>query len=295
MAKLIMAQSVGMGGVNTPNDVKAVQGALNNLLRLIPPTRKLVEDGRLGSRPEHSKTVAAIKIFQSKSVGMVRPDGKIDANGRSHRKFNEKLSAHLAASVVPISGSLKVILKKNLEKYEGRVPHMYLDSVGQVTVGIGHMMTDVQAAQKVPFVVSSSRVPATAQQIEDEFNLIKAQWVRVQGAQKLPNAAYYKKFTKLELLNTDIDVIRDSHIVNFEKELKGLYGYSTFSTYPDDVKLALFDMIFNLGLTRLSNKFVNFNIHIKASDFKKAALESNRHQLSTDRNFYVRNLLSNAK
>lgn len=138
-------------------------------------------------------------------------------------------------------------------------------------------------------------MPATAQQIEDEFNLIKAQWVRVQGAQKLPNAAYYKKFTKLELLNTDIDVIRDSHIVNFEKELKGLYGYYTFSAYPDDVKLALFDMIFNLGLTKLSGKFVNFNTHIKAGDFKKAALESNRHQLSTDRHFYVRNLLSNAK
>lgn len=51
MAKLIITQSVGVGGVNTPNDVKAVQGALNNLLGLIPPTRKLVEDGRLGSRP----------------------------------------------------------------------------------------------------------------------------------------------------------------------------------------------------------------------------------------------------
>jgi GH24 family phage-related lysozyme (muramidase) len=99
----------------------------------------------------------------------------------------------------------------------------------------------------------------------------------------------------LELRNTDIDVIRDFHIVNFEREFKGFYGHSIFSTYSDDVKLALFDMIFNLGLTKLSSTFVYFNVHIKAGDFKKWALESNRHQLSTDRNFYVRNLLSIVK
>jgi GH24 family phage-related lysozyme (muramidase) len=56
---------------------------------------------------------------------------------------------------------------------------MYLDTVGKVTVGVGHMIVDVEAAQKVPFVVSSTGVLATAKQIEDEFNLIKSQWVIV--------------------------------------------------------------------------------------------------------------------
>jgi hypothetical protein len=37
MAKLVITQSVGLGGVNTPNDVKAVQVALNNLLGLNRP------------------------------------------------------------------------------------------------------------------------------------------------------------------------------------------------------------------------------------------------------------------
>lgn len=290
MAKLIITQSVGVGGVNTPNDVKAVQGALNNLLGLIPPTRKLVEDGRLGSRPEHSKTVAAIKIFQSKSVGMVRPDGKIDANGRSHRKFNEKLSAHLATAVLPISGSLKVILKKNLEKYEGRVPHMYLDTVGKVTVGVGHMMTDVQAAQKVPFIVSSTGVPATAKQIEDEFNVI----------QKRPfgkdfEANEFKVFTSLVLTDSVMNNQVQEHITSFEAELKRIYGATEFAAFPNDVKLALFDMIFNLGMTKLKNTFPNFNKHLKAGDFKSASLESSRTKISDERNAYVRNLLGNAK
>ncbi len=84
MAKLQITQSVGIGGVNNPNDIKAVQAALNKLVGLIPPTKKLVEDGKLGSKPENSKTVVAIKAFQKKVVGMVRPDGKTDANGGRH-------------------------------------------------------------------------------------------------------------------------------------------------------------------------------------------------------------------
>jgi len=91
MRAMKLIQSVGIGGANKPDDIKAVQTALNSLLSLITPTRKLTVDGRLGSRPENSKTVAAIKLFQSKVVNMVRPDGKIDPNGRTHRKINEKL------------------------------------------------------------------------------------------------------------------------------------------------------------------------------------------------------------
>ena len=86
MAVIRITQSVGLGGANNLNDVKTVQTSLNTLLNLITPTKKLLVDGRLGSRPENSKTVAAIKLFQSKVVNMVRPDGKIDPNGRTHRK-----------------------------------------------------------------------------------------------------------------------------------------------------------------------------------------------------------------
>ena len=93
MSSIKITQAVGLGGANNLNDVKAVQTTLNKLLKLIPPTKSLIVDGRLGSSPESSKTVAAIKLFQSKVLNMLRPDGKIDANGRTHRKINEKLIA----------------------------------------------------------------------------------------------------------------------------------------------------------------------------------------------------------
>ena len=80
MSAIRITQSVGLSGVNNPADVKAIQTALNKLLKLLPSINALVVDGRLGSRPESSNTVAAIKQFQSKVVGMVRPDGNIDPN-----------------------------------------------------------------------------------------------------------------------------------------------------------------------------------------------------------------------
>ncbi|MGI2169981.1 hypothetical protein ACROAE_07255 [Shewanella sp. MF05960] len=51
MSTIRIIQSVGLGGTNNLNDVKAVQTALNKLLKFIPPTKSLIVDGRLGSRP----------------------------------------------------------------------------------------------------------------------------------------------------------------------------------------------------------------------------------------------------
>ena len=46
MPAMKLIQSVGIGGANKPDDVKAVQTALNSLLNSIAPTKKLVVDKR---------------------------------------------------------------------------------------------------------------------------------------------------------------------------------------------------------------------------------------------------------
>lgn len=91
MASLRISQSVGIGGKNSTQDIKAVQTALNQLMYLLSPTKTLVVDGSVGTRPENSKTVSAIKLFQKNVVMIHRPDGRIDVNGRTHRKIKEKL------------------------------------------------------------------------------------------------------------------------------------------------------------------------------------------------------------
>lgn len=91
MSSLKITQSVGFGAVNNVKDVKAVQTALNTLLTLIPPTKALSVDGLLNVDVKKSKTIEAIKLFQTKVLGQIRPDGRIDPAGRTHRKINEKL------------------------------------------------------------------------------------------------------------------------------------------------------------------------------------------------------------
>lgn len=54
-------------------------------------------------------------------------------------------------------------------------------------------------------------------------------------------------------------------------------------------------MIFNIGMHELKDEHPNFNKHMKVRDFKKAAIESNRKDVSTERNTYVRNLFKSSK
>ena len=60
--------SVGRGGKNAPNDVRAVQTALG-----------IAADGQCGGQ-----TIAAIEAFQ-RNLGQAKPDGRVDAGGATER------------------------------------------------------------------------------------------------------------------------------------------------------------------------------------------------------------------
>ncbi|HED33785.1 MAG TPA: hypothetical protein ENJ08_06155 [Gammaproteobacteria bacterium] len=181
--------------------------------------------------------------------------------------------------------SEKKILRAKLEEYEGNIPHMYLDSKGYVTVGIGHLLSNVANAQKLPFK-NASKKAASKEEIKTDYDTVKKQ-----PANRL--ASSYKKHTKLSLPSTEIDKLTDKHIDSFEKELKKVY--TGFGSFPAEVRLALFDLIFNLGMTDLKNKWPNFNAAIKAKDWQKAADDSNRKSpISAARNKYVKDLLEKA-
>jgi len=178
------------------------------------------------------------------------------------------------------------ILRKKLEEYEGSVDHMYLDAKGLVTVGVGHLLGTIQDAQKLPFITQAG-VKATAAEIKTDYDAVKKQ-----PGNRL--AIFYKRFTKLKLNKIDIDKLTNKHIDTFYRELKQLY--SGYDTFPSEAKLALMDLIFNLGLTNLRTQWPNLNKAIKASDWAKAALNSNRKApVSAARNTYVKDLFNKAE
>ena len=80
MAKKISG-SVGKGGKNKPADVIAVQELLNGFAKKCG-FKKLDVDGLIGP-----KTNTAISAFQKNSLGMARPDGRVDPGGNSMKSL----------------------------------------------------------------------------------------------------------------------------------------------------------------------------------------------------------------
>ncbi|MBD1556748.1 M23 family metallopeptidase [Vibrio sp. S9_S30] len=91
MTRITLTGSVGLKGKNAYSDIKRIQISLNKLASLINLKEPLAEDSSLGSNPAKSKTVGAIKSFQALMVGMAKPDGRIDVNGRSHKTLSKVL------------------------------------------------------------------------------------------------------------------------------------------------------------------------------------------------------------
>lgn len=184
-----------------------------------------------------------------------------------------------------VSATEKTILRAKMEKYEGKFSYMYLDSKGFITVGVGHLLKDLASAQKLNFKKSNNR-PASKDEIKADYAAVKQQ-------PKNRLASFYKKYVKLKLLEADIITLTNKHIDSFEVELNRIFP--DFSTYPSEVRLSLFDIIFNVGMTDLNHKWPSLKKAVKAKDWSTAAKESNRKPpISAKRNSYVKNLFEKA-
>lgn len=179
----------------------------------------------------------------------------------------------------------KNALRSKMEKYEGKISHMYLDSKGLVTVGVGHLLKDLASAQKLNFK-NGNGMPASKSEIKTDYEAVKKQ-------SKNRVAGFYKKHAKLVLTEVDMNLLTNKHIDTFESELKRIFA--DFLMYPIEVRYALFDIIFNVGMTDLNTKWPNFKKAVKAKNWTKASEESNRKApVSAERNKYVKDLLEKA-
>ena len=196
-----------------------------------------------------------------------------------------------------IATETRTTLKKNLIDYEDSINHLYLDTKGKVTVGIGHLIANKNAMSGVSLYKVKNKLltqPATLLEKMTEYaNIAKLPWGKRYGAKS------FEKHTTLRMKEFDINTLLNKHIDNFYRELKNIYkkdkGYSkNFDDFDSKVQLALFDMIFNLGATKLVNSFPKFNEAIKSGDFEKAAIQSHRLDVHEARNKHVQKLFEDA-
>ena len=175
-----------------------------------------------------------------------------------------------------------------LKIFEGSISFMYVDSTGNVTVGVGNMLPNAAAAQNLAFQrradptaappITAAR-SATAAEILSDFNNVARQ---AQGQR----AGFYKQFTKLDLPETAIDALLQTRVTEFSTGLTAVFP--DFDDYPEQVCAALFDMAFNLGLTKLTTEFPKFCAAVKRRDWATASAECRRIGIQESRNTWTK-------
>jgi GH24 family phage-related lysozyme (muramidase) len=154
---------------------------------------------------------------------------------------------------------------------------MYRDTVGKVTVGIGLMLPDAKAAEALPFVVGTRA--ATPEEIAAEY-------ARVDAMPMGRASTFYKTPTSLVLTQQTIDAKLTSVLAGFEADLRSRFPH--YDTLPDGIKMALLDMIYNLGPAGLFKGFPHLVAAIQTGAWQQAAEHCIRRGPGAARNDWTR-------
>lgn len=178
-----------------------------------------------------------------------------------------------------------------LKEFEGVYSYMYLDTADNVTVGVGHLLPNGEAAQKLAFVLRANANPpvvvrpATPDEVRADFDQVSQQ----PGGRA---ATFYKQFTKLDLPDSAIDAVLEAKIEEITKQL--CIAFPDFNSYPPEACAAILDMGYNLGVEKLKTEFPSFSRAVRARDWATAARECERRGPGPDRNNWTKAQLENA-
>jgi GH24 family phage-related lysozyme (muramidase) len=164
-----------------------------------------------------------------------------------------------------------------LKEFEGCVPWMYRDTVGKVTVGVGLMLPDAIAAQALPFFLGSR--PATPEEIAAEY-------ARVDAMTLGRASSFYRTPASLELPQQTIDAKLSSVLKSFDGDLRTEFPH--YDSLPDGVKMALLDMIYNLGPAGLFKGFPHLVAAVQSGAWAQAAEHCMRRGPDSARNNWTR-------
>jgi GH24 family phage-related lysozyme (muramidase) len=169
-------------------------------------------------------------------------------------------------------------LIKHLKESEGDSSHLYLDTKGFPTVGVGFKLNNIQEAKNLGFMDPITKKFATKLEIVNEFESITRQKRGMLSSKYKFNLVLPREYR---------DKLLEEKIESFKKELK--HKFISYDKYPVPVQNALLDMAFNLGTTGLVTKFPKFKKAVESEDWGTAAKESNRPDVNAKRNLTVKN------
>ncbi len=168
---------------------------------------------------------------------------------------------------------------------EDFVAHMYLDKKGNVTVGIGHLVSDLQEARRLAnqyqFTKKGTNSGSSAADLANDFNAVKNSGMTGFLAHN------FAPLTGHEMTLAEATRLFDDDVNIKLRELKARVAFPEFDTYPPVAKLGLVDMSFTLGVRGVWNGYPVFTAAALRRDWKAAATQSDRPVLAA-RNAEIR-------
>jgi hypothetical protein len=180
--------------------------------------------------------------------------------------------------------------------HEGNIAHMYLDTKGLVTIGIGNLIDPISLALTLPFQFKANNRAGIASGKAATVKEIEAEWLSLKNN---PNrlvlirsgASASARVTDLELSPASrqrlFDCVTNAHEVQLTTYFAG------FPNWPGDAQLAVMAMAWGLGMY-FPPKFPKFTAACQAQDFDAAAKECNISSWRPERNQASTRFLTNA-
>ncbi|HEX4229217.1 MAG TPA: hypothetical protein VHZ07_11140 [Bryobacteraceae bacterium] len=190
-----------------------------------------------------------------------------------------------------------------LENFEGNYSHMYVDTKGYVTVGVGFMIPSAGAAVGYTFYLANPRPAAHSPHVRGPHphtaprvtvastpptnpsgtratpEEIKGEWTHMHGRPSGHLAGWYAQYATMYMIQSDIDRLLQGKINSFEAQLTS--SFATWDAFPAEAQLALLDMIYNLGSL---GGFPKLCDSARYHEWTKCAAECHRMGPSDERN-----------
>lgn len=152
--------------------------------------------------------------------------------------------------------------------FESVVPHLYKDSLGFITCGVGFLVTDEQSLGRFPWQ------PNTQAAIAD-YRLVKAEPFErkgTDGKMRPQPARHYMQLCKARLSELGMRAVFAVKVAEMQRAITQDWK---LAQCPEAARIALIDMAFNLGPRGL-NEFAKLHRAVINGDWATAAKECHR-------------------
>lgn len=130
----------------------------------------------------------------------------------------------------------------HLKKEEGNPQHIYLDTKGYKTIGVGINVDDWNTFQKLNFMLNNR--PATLEEKRQAFNIFENSKAQNRYGQKF-GAEYFKDVSNLRITDDESNRLLNQHLQNTLQHVQT--QFPNFQTFPQGLQNVLLDIAYNTG------------------------------------------------